>query len=392
MAVSFVGLFVLAGLAALVFLAVLGLITLLTNPKTRDVAKVLLGGLSAVVLLCVLVGGLFLAVPRRHVQQEIAHRDAAVARLKAIGERLHAEHAGAHETEIVPDTGGVNSVIGPGIPEPASKSADHTPPASNTELPPDPRERGVTEEAVDVEAIEASEDVEEAVTEEVKPKSEAADEPVEEAGDERAEEAATTPEEPEESNVGELSVAPLPDVNRPAWVARKPYKEGSVYYWPVAADPRPDADQAEFEALPEALQAAVADYINEKMRLGSRAVRQIHLDPAYVRDQLVGEDIWIEPRNSPLGEFFRVHALVKFDREANTLIRESWDQERLQGRIWSAGGILAMVLFFLSLVYCYLKIDQVTDGSRRRLLRFAAILVILGLMLVAAGVASVGIA
>ena len=51
-----------------------------------------------------------------------------------------------------------------------------------------------------------------------------------------------------------------------------------------------------------------------------------------------------------------------------------------------------MVLFFLALVYCYLKIDQVTDGSRRGLLRFAAILVILGLMLVAAGVASVGIA
>ena len=49
-------------------------------------------------------------------------------------------------------------------------------------------------------------------------------------------------------------------------------------------------------------------------------------------------------------------------------------------------------LLLLSIVYSYLKIDQVTDGSRRRLLRFAAILVILGLMLVAAGVASVGIA
>lgn len=382
MAVSFVGLFVLAGLAALVFLAVLGLITLLTNPRTRDVAKILLGGLAAIVLLAVLVGGLFLGVARQHVQHEITRRDATTARLKAIGERMHAEHAGALEA-VEP-----SAAVEEKAPELASESADDTPPASaasDAEAPPNPRERGITDEAVDVDAIESSEDIDDvSVAEEVEPKSQAADEPVEEA--------ATSPEEPEESNVGELSVAPLPDDNRPAWVERKPYKEGSVYYWPVAADPRPDADQAELEALPEALQGAVADYISQKLRLGSLATRQVHLDPTYVRDQLVGEDVWVEPRNSPVGEFFRVHALVKFDREANTLIRETWDQERLQGRIWSAGGFLAMVLFFLSLVYCYLKIDQVTDGSRRRLLRFAAILVILGLMLVAAGVASVGIA
>jgi hypothetical protein len=384
MAVSFVGLFVLAGLAALVFLAVLGLITLLTNPKTRDVAKILLGGLAAVVLLVVLVGGVFFAASVPHVaaQREIARREATTARLQELGERMHAEHAGAHEA-VEP-----SAVVEEKEPELASESADDTPPApaaSDAEAPPNPRERGITDEAVDVDAIESSEGVDDvSVAEEAEPKAQAADEP--------AEEAATSPEEPEESNVGELSVAPLSQDNRPAWVDRKPYKEGSVYYWPVASDPRPDADQAELDALPKALSGAVADYINQKLRLGSLATRQVQLDPTYVRDQLVGEDIWIEPRNSPLGEFFRVHALVKFDREANTVIREAWSHERLEGRLWSAGGFLAVVLLFLSLIYSYLKIDQVTKGSRRALLRFAAILVILGLMLVAAGVASVGIA
>jgi hypothetical protein len=384
MAVSFVGLFVLAGLAALVFLAVLGLITLLTNPKTRDVAKILLGGLAAVVLLVILVGGMFLGISRPHVvaQREIARREAATARLQELGERMHAEHAGAHEA-VEP-----SAAVEEKAPEPVSESADDAPPASaasGVESPPNPRERGVTDEAVDVDAIESSEDIEDvSVAEEAEPKTEPADEPVEEA--------AATPEEPEESNVGELSVAPLSQDNRPAWVDRKPYKEGSVYYWPVASDPRPDADQAELDALPAALSGAVADYINQKLRLGSLATRQVQLDPTYVRDQLVGEDIWIEPRNSPVGEFFRVHALVKFDREANTVIREAWSRERLEGRLWSAGGFLAVVLLFLSLIYSYLKIDQVTKGSRRALLRIAAILVILGLMLVAAGVASVGIA
>ncbi len=383
MAVSFVGLFVLAGLAALVFLAVLGLITLLTNPKTRDVAKILLGGLSAVVLLVALVGGVFFVASMPHVaaQREIARREATTARLQELGERMHAEHAGAHEA--VEPSGAVEEMA----PEPASKSADDAPPAaSDAESPPNPRERGITDEAVDVDAIESSESIDDdvSVTKEAEPVTEELPEP--------AEEAATSPEEPEESNVGKLSVAPLSQDNRPAWVDRKPYKEGSVYYWPVASDPRPDADQAELDALPKALNGAVADYINQKLRLGSLATRQVHLDPTYVRDQLVGEDVWIEPRNSPLGEFFRVHALVKFDREANTVIREVWSHERLEGRLWSAGGFLAVVLLFLSLVYSYLKIDQVTKGSRRALLRFAAILVILGLMLVAAGVASIGIA
>jgi hypothetical protein len=382
MAVSFVGLFVLAGLAALVFLAVLGLITLLTNPKTRDVAKILLGGLAAMTLLVVLVGGLFLGVSRQRV---VVHQAEVT---ESVMDGRHSQDLLEMESERIAES----------LAAVSDKSAGHsarsddldstvadTQSASDVTTPPDPRERGVMDEAVDVDAIESSESIDDvSVTEEVEPKSEVADEPVEEA--------ATSPEEPEESNVGELSVAPLSQDNRPAWVDRKPYKEGSVYYWPVASDPRPDADQAELDALPKALNGAVADYINQKLRLGSLATRQVHLDPTYVRDQLVGEDVWIEPRNSPLGEFFRVHALVKFDREANTVIREAWSHERLEGRLWSAGGFLAVVLLFLSLIYSYLKIDQVTKGSRRALLRFAAILVILGLMLVAAGVASVGIA
>ena len=44
MAVSFLGLLIVAGMAGVMFLAVLGLMTLLTNPKTRDMAKILLGG------------------------------------------------------------------------------------------------------------------------------------------------------------------------------------------------------------------------------------------------------------------------------------------------------------------------------------------------------------
>ena len=266
MAVSFVGLFALAGLAALVFLAVLGLITLLTNPKTRDVAKILLGGLAALVLLVVLVGGLFLGVSRQHVvaQREIARREVTAARLKALGEQLHKESAAVTEAD---------DAYAAAVEETAPEAADDTTPATaatedttptpaatDVELPPDPRDRE-TEEEAEASDSKSTDREEETVSE---PVDSILDESLKEEAPESVEVTAATPEEPEESDVGELSVAPLPDHSRPPWVDRQPYKEGSVYYWPVAADPRPDADRAEFEALPKALNEAVADYITQR--------------------------------------------------------------------------------------------------------------------------------
>jgi len=386
MAVSFLGLFALAGLAALVFLAVLGLVALLTNPKTRDVAKTLFGAAAALMLLVVLVGGLFglfMGTARyqvaRHRNTYPVDRPVEVDRPVAVLEQIE---------ELKPE-----------------ESADTPEPdvESDIALPPDPRTRKGSEDAVEADASTAAEEVgDKADQEEAKSKPDeaatsdedtsAASEAPQPANEEAAKETATIVEKPQQSGTAELSVAPLPEDNRPAWVDRKPYKEGSVYYWPVATDPRPDLAEAEEEALPVALNGAVADYVRTKLKLGARAGQKVHLESDYLRDSLVGADVWVEPLSLSLGEFVRVHALVKFDREANSIIDEAWDHQRLAGRLWSAGGFLALVLFFLALVYCYLKIDQVAGGSRRRLLRFATILVILGLMLVAAGVASVGIA
>lgn len=387
MAVSFLGLFALAGLAALVFLAVLGLITVLTNPKTRDIAKILFGAAAAFALLIVLVGGMYLGVSRR----EAVRREATVARLTERALQMHNKQT--HEQVVLPEA--ADSVLPP--PDPRTREGINE--ATESDELKASEEAG--DEAADAQPIskpeptpEPEKDATGLQEEAEKPDEEttAASEAPQPATEEAAKEAATVVEKPQQSDTAELSVAPLPEDNRPAWVDRKPYKEGSVYYWPVAADPRPDLAEAEEEALPIALNGAVADYVRTKLKLGARAGQHVHLESDYLRDSLVGADVWVEPLSLSLGEFVRVHALVKFDREANSIIHEAWDHQRLAGRLWSAGGFLALVLFFLALVYCYLKIDQVAAGPRRRLLRFAAILVILGLMLVAAGVASVGIA
>lgn len=401
MSVSFLGLFALAGLATVVFLAVLGLITLLTNPKTRDVAKILLGGMAAFAILVGLVGALFFGVRQQRVvvREEAYHTRALQLEQKA--KRVQQIEAGVDSTssshaaavELPPDPRG-RDTIKPSDALDAlaeSESSDEDVVTKSEASTPETAAEQKEISAVPEKPEEASQETDNAAT---------AEEPQEAVAPKKSELVAT-PEEPEtaavaveaeKSDVGQLSVAPLARDNRPEWVDREPYKEGSVYCWPVVSDPRSDADQAEQEALPEALNAAVADYIASKLRLGSVASRQVHLAPDYVLDQLVGDDIWLENRSLKVGEFVRAHALVKFDREANSIIREAWENQRLVSRLWSAGGFLAMALFVLALVYCYLKIDQVTHGAGRRLLRIAAILVILGLMLVAAGVASIGIA
>ncbi len=420
MAVSFVGLFVLAGAAGVVFLAVLGLVALMTNPRTRDVAKMLLGGLAALVVMLVVVAGFFFAL--RVERQESVRREAASARLQQLGEQFRSKEAESI-TLAAPEA----------VPEPlapAEKPADlaqHDSDAvaadaakAGTEAAeekavvlekPEPSDSAETEpskgEAGEAAGDETKPDSEKAAEEETvapkkpDPPSSAQVETSEQSGDVAADtkaaangatdETAVAPKKPDGADSAELSVPPLVDDGRPPWVDRKPYKEGSVYYWPIATDPCPDSTDAEEVALPKALHVAVADYVKDRLQLGSGAAGRVRLAPDYLRNNMVGDDVWIEPLSLSVGEFVRVHALVKFDRQANQIIQEQWHQHQLNGRLWLAAGLLCVAICVLALVYCYLKIDLITGGSRRGLLRIAAILVILGLMLVAAGVAAAAV-
>ncbi len=406
MAVSFLGILVLAGFAGLVFLALLGLIALLTNPRTRDTAKVLLGGLTAMVLLVTFVGGLFLLVARHRsavstqnavVRAQIDRELARLDRAKREIDLQEAASAPATEVAVTPpmaamvaDAAEEKPAESPPVEEPAdaakaesAESGDG--PTTSGEGKAAPKEGAeekplMPEEPEPSAAVQAEASQDAVASSEMKVEAEAANETPAE------------PAKPDTPETGELSVPPLADNNRPTWVDRKPYKEGSVYYWPVATDPSPDSEDAEAAALPKALNVAVADYIKNKLQLGAGAAGQVRLKPDYLRSEMVGDDIWIEPLSLSVGNFVRVHALVKFDRQANQVIHQQWQQQRVTGRLWSAAGLFSAALLFMALVYCYLKIDLVTGGSRRGLLRIAAVLVILGLMLVAVGVAVAGIA
>jgi len=348
MNISVIGLVALVGLAVCVFLVVLGLITVLTNPKTRDAARITLGVLAALVLAVVLVGGLLAVTRAKYVAQR---HEVIQAEMQARQAAIEAEHKARQL-------------------------------ASGIEI----------DESTDKDEVESADVTEsDAATESEDASPDATSEETDGSSDEEAA-AETPPEEPEAADSTELNV-PISVAAKPEWVGRKPFKQGSAYCWPVVTDPRETADEATDKELPQVLERAVADYIRNKLELGSLAANRVHLDSEFVLTTMVEEgDIWIEPVDTTWGQWSRVHVLVRFDHKANTLLEERWTAVQLTQRLWTAGTLLCGVLFFLSLVYCYLKLDAITSGSKRGLLRFAAIVVILGLAFAVAGVAAALIA
>lgn len=353
MAVSFVGVFVLAGVMGLMFLAVLGLIALLTHPKTREAAKILFGGLAAIAMLVVLLGGFVFLARHQFVQTATTQRafvEAEVAKTKAIEAAHRAAFEAERRTASQKVSGSSLETVpaGPLATTPTEKKAEQTKPAAA--------------EAKSGDGKQAAQ-------------------PVEKESPEEKPAAAPESARAEPSTAGALLKT------RPAWVGQQPYKDNTVYCWPVVTDPRPDIEETLADALPEAVRAAVGEYVQTKLDLGSAAARQAGFDPDYAIDRLVGNDLWAETVDTSFGPWVRLHALVKFDHQANQLLQERWAAAQMMRRLWGAGAATCAALFLLAVAYCYLKIDLITGGSRRWLLRFAAILVILFSILATGGVA-----
>ena len=345
MSILFLGLLPLAGL---VFLAILGLVGVVSHPRAREALKIVFGGLAAIGMLLVLLAGLvFLG---RHQAMRIAVRTeraaiaARTAQLRALEAKIRAAESRWETLE------------GTAIPSAdALEGADAEQGAGQTD---DSDAGGGTGEGTEAAPPAAKE----------LPKGKPA-------------EAESDSPPPDQVTVGR------PIEKRPEWVGRQPYKESSVYCWPVVSDPRPDPEETFSEALPEAIRAAVREYVQTKLDLESAAAREVALDPDYAMSHLVGGDLWTEPVATSFGPWVRVHALVKFDLEANVVLKERFAAAQVARRLWGAGGIACGLLFLLAVAYGYLKIDLASGGSRRWLLRFAAILVILVSILVTGGVA-----
>jgi hypothetical protein len=61
---------------------------------------------------------------------------------------------------------------------------------------------------------------------------------------------------------------------------------------------------------------------------------------------------------------FNLHALLKFDSQIDSKLREAWNQLLVTGRIVGSGVILGGALLLLAVIYAYLRFSR---GSPRPL-------------------------
>lgn len=148
---------------------------------------------------------------------------------------------------------------------------------------------------------------------------------------------------------------------RPDWVDNPPQPSAESYEVAVNSGPwktRPECEQA----LNEEIDLAVDNYV--AWQLGEAARSRISLPEDALRRQLLAEQ-WLEKVDTKFGEqMINLHALLRFDSQIDSKLREAWNQLLLTGRIVVSGAILGGALLLLAVIYGYLKISLAT--ARRR--------------------------
>jgi hypothetical protein len=152
-----------------------------------------------------------------------------------------------------------------------------------------------------------------------------------------------------------------PSVQRPAWIGSRPSRSGNVYSTSTSVGPATSPQQRDAE-VPDALQAALAEYVQQD--LGPEAAAALQLPPDELQ-RLVVKESWDEPVPPPGWEQPVRHLRLEFDGRVQERVKDAWHQVLVTARLWRAGIGLAAVLGLLAVVFACLRIDQATRGSNR---------------------------
>jgi len=127
--------------------------------------------------------------------------------------------------------------------------------------------------------------------------------------------------------------------------------------------------QAECEAnLDDELQRAFSSYV--RRRQGTEDAGEVQF-PADELRKFIVRSSQDQVESGTLGPILRTTAVVDFERAYQTF--------RLSHKLWYLAGGLGAVLLVLSLAYGYLKIDLATGGAYRWRLRLAAVAILCGM-------------
>ena len=178
--------------------------------------------------------------------------------------------------------------------------------------------------------------------------------------------AASSPKTPR-APAGKAGTAPPPRAKSPSAPDKAPPPGSAAYEETVTGYGKTEAECV--ANLDDELEKAFSRYVQR--RQGTEDAGEVQFPAGDLRKFIVrsSQD---EVESGTLGPIIRNTAIVNFDRAYQTF--------RLSQRLWYVGGGLGAVLLLLSLAYGYLKIDLATGGAYRWRLRLAAATILVGMV------------
>ena len=146
---------------------------------------------------------------------------------------------------------------------------------------------------------------------------------------------------------------------KPSWVEQPPGRQGDDYFTTATAGPHATRELCDRDLAVE-VRRVTEEYI-DKLVSDEGAGRLVELPPSYLQRQIVQEE-WQEPVQASFGPMVKVHALLKFDKQAQDLFVQEYRSALVQARVATTAGGAALVLVVLGSLFGYLKLDTMTRG------------------------------
>ena len=154
---------------------------------------------------------------------------------------------------------------------------------------------------------------------------------------------------------------------------------GDVDGWRVVVGPFKSWGECH-RKLNEQIEHAVNEYIDDYLQHPGSG-EQIHIAAAYIRSELlVGEPQRNVVQSKLVGNMCQLTAVLRFDQPFLIVIDRRWHAIRVQTRLLQVALLSGMVFLLLATSYGYLKLDAASRGRYVRRLQFAAVTVILALV------------
>ena len=163
----------------------------------------------------------------------------------------------------------------------------------------------------------------------------------------------------------------------PAWVDARPQRVGGEYQVPVHVGPYITVIECEANLQP-VVQAAIDDYVEQL--IGPEARGKIRLPWSHIEQHMIRERFeerrLFQLTSTQQGEMTTLHVLLGFNQETNALIRGLWRQIVGLQRLFRVGIVFGSLIWIMTVVWGYLRLDLQTQGHYGWRLRTVALILL----------------